>query len=97
LKFFKGDQIWLAINRFVDKKRSNEEQNFKSKEHLYAFLSVTNEVNVPSKGKKRKKNCICILEVTEKKEQDPEPDLLVSGADPLVRGADSDPRIRISD
>jgi hypothetical protein len=58
---------------------------------LFAFLSVKNDINVPSESSKHKNNFCWHPEGHCGKEQDPEPDL---NTDPLVRGTDSRIRIR---
>ncbi len=64
---------------------------------VYDFLSLKNEVNVPSKSKKKiwQKIFFCLrLEGRWRKEQDPEPDPLVRGTNPRIRIHTNVSRIR---
>ncbi len=83
--------VWIWI--WINKKKWKKPHDFYCPATSYDFLSLKNDVNVPSKRNRHKKFdklFFCLLEGQWRKEQDPEPE-----PDPLVKGPDLRIRIRI--
>jgi hypothetical protein len=75
---FLFEQIWILLFSFVTKPWLLPTVM----RLLYDFLSLKNDVNVPSKSDTQKNFCASVLKVND---QDPDPDPLVRGTDPQIR------------